>query len=136
MQATRGEIMQNIAKLFPAILAIGLLAGTAFPQEREIRRSDLPAAVEETVAKVSRNAIIKRISQETQNGKTTYEVEMVFNGHAKDVEIGADGKMAEVEEEVAMNSIPTIVQAALTARAAGGRILKVESLTKRGNSSR
>src|SRR6516225_1244951 len=103
---------------------------TAFLQEREIRRPELPAAVEETVAKVSRNAIIKRISEETQNGKTTYEVEMVFHAHSKDAEIDADGKVAEAEEEVAMSSIPTIVQAALTARAAGGKILKVESLTK------
>lgn len=96
----------------------------------------MPAAVEETVAKVSRNAIIKRISEETQNGKTTYEVEMVFHTHSKDVEIDADGKVAEAEEEVAMSSIPTIVQAALTAREAGGKILKVESLTKQGDSSR
>lgn len=54
------------------------------------------------------------------------------NGLSKDVEIDADGKVAQVEEEVAMNSIPAIVQAALTARAAGGKILKVESLTKQG----
>jgi len=121
---------RTLPNLFPAILTIGLVAGTAFPQEREIRRPELPAAVEETVAKVSRNAIIKRISEETQNGKTTYEVEMVFHAHSKDAEIDADGKVAEAEEEVAMSSIPTIVQAALTARAAGGKILKVESLTK------
>ena len=55
---------------------------------------------------------------------------MVFHAHSKDAEIDADGKVAEAEEEVAMSSIPTIVQAALTARAAGGKILKVESLTK------
>ena len=87
--------MQNFAKFFPAILAIGLLARTAFPQEREVRRSELPAAVEETVAKVSRNAIIERISEEAQNGKTTYEVEILFHGHTKDVEIDADGKLAD-----------------------------------------
>jgi hypothetical protein len=39
---------------------------------------------------------------------------------------------AEVEEEVAINSFPTMVQAALAARAAGGKILQVESLTKQG----
>ena len=114
------------------ILASLFLAGMSPAQEKKIKRSDLPPAVEKTVAEVSKGATIKGFSEETENGKTTYEVEMVVKGHTKDVELDPSGTIVEVEEEAAMASLPANVKAGLTAKAAGGRILKVESLTKNG----
>ena len=84
------------------------------------------------MAEVSKGATIKGFSEETQKGKTTYEVEMVVNGHTKDVEMDASGAVLEIEEEVAMESLPANVKAGLTAKEAGGKILNVESLTKNG----
>jgi hypothetical protein len=125
--------MQVIRKMTLATLAAVITAGMGFAQEKKIRRSDLPAAVEKTVAAVSKDATIKALSEETQNGKTTYEVEMIVNGHTKDVEVEPSGAIVEIEEEVAMDSLPTEVKAGLTAKTAGGEILKVESLTKQGH---
>ena len=85
-----------------------------------------------TVAEASKGATIKGFSKETTQGKTTYEVEMLVSGHGKDIEIDSSGRILEVEEEVAMASLPPTVAAGLTAKAAGGKILKVESLTKNG----
>jgi hypothetical protein len=116
-----------------ATLAAVIAAGMGFAQEKKIKRSDLPAAVEKTVAEVSKDATIKGFSEQTQNGKTTYEVEMIVKGHTKDVEVEPSGAIFEIEEEVAMDSLPTEVKARLTAKAADGKILKVESLTKRGH---
>jgi hypothetical protein len=116
-----------------ATLAAVIAAGMGFAQEKKIKRSDLPAAVEKTVAEVSKDATIKEFSEQTQNGKTTYEVEMIVKGHTKDVEVEPSGAIFEIEEEVAMDSLPTEVKARLTAKAADGKILKVESLTKRGH---
>jgi len=116
-----------------ATLAAVIAAGMGFAQEKKIKRSDLPAAVEKTVAEVSKDATIKGFSEQTQNGKTTYEVEMIVKGHTKDVEVEPSGAIFEIEEEIAMDSLPTEVKARLTAKAAGGKILKVESLTKRGH---
>jgi hypothetical protein len=108
------------------------IVGAIFAQEKKIQRSDLPPAVEKTVAQVSAGATIKGFSQETENGQTSYEVAMLVNGHSKDVEIAPSGSVKEVEEQVALDSLSADVKAALTTGAAGGKILKVESITKGG----
>ena len=124
--------MNILRKTSIAILAGLFITGIGAAQEKKIKRSDLPPSVEKTVAEVSKGATIKGFSEETEKGKTTYEVEMVVNGHTKDVEVDGSGAVLEIEEEVAMGSLPANVKAGLTAKAAGGKILKVESLTKNG----
>jgi hypothetical protein len=119
--------------LFVAMAASGLLlAGTASAQEKKIKRSDLPPAVEKTVAAQSEGATIKGFSTEKEKGQTLYEAEMMVNGHSKDVLIAADGAVVEVEEQVVLDSLSADVKAGLQAKAGKGKILKVESLTKKG----
>jgi hypothetical protein len=119
--------------LLVAIAAGGLLlAGTAYAQEKKIKRSDLPPAVEKTVAAQSEGATIKGFSTEKEKGQTLYEAEMMVNGHSKDVLIAADGTVVEVEEQVVLDSLSADVKAGLQAKAGKGKILKIESLTKKG----
>ncbi len=119
------------ANLFVALAANGLLlAGTSSAQEKKIKRSDLPPAVEKTVAAESTGATIKGFSSE--KGETFYEAEMMVNGHSKDVLIAADGTVVEVEEQVVLDSLSADVKTGLQAKAGKGKILKVESLTKKG----
>jgi uncharacterized membrane protein YkoI len=118
--------------LFVAMAACGLLlAGTASAQVKKIKRSDLPPAVEKTVAAQSEGATIKGFSTEKEKGQTLYEVEMTVNGHSKDILIAADGSIVEVEEQVALDSLSPEVKAGLQAKAGKGKLVKVESLTKR-----
>jgi len=42
----------------------------------------------------------------------------------------AEGKIVEVEEEVAVDALPAAVRDSLQAKAGAGKIVKVESLTK------
>ena len=100
-------------------------------QERKIQRSELPAAVEKTVSMQSAGATIKGFSEEKEQGRTFYEAEMIFDGHSKDILMGADGVVVEVEEQLAFESLPTAVKEGLRTKAGQGKILKVESLTKR-----
>jgi len=119
--------------LFVAMTASGLLlAGNASAQEKKIKRSDLPPAVEKTVAAQSEGATIKGFSTEKEKGETLYEAEMTVNGHSKDISMTADGSIVEIEEQVAMDSLSADVKAGLQAKAGKGKILKVESLTKKG----
>jgi uncharacterized membrane protein YkoI len=119
--------------LFVAIAASGLLlAGSASAQEKKIKRSDLPPAVEKTVAAESTGATIKGFSTEKEKGQTLYEVELMVNGHSKDISMAADGSIVEVEEQVVLDSLSADVKAGLQAKAGKGKILKVESLTKKG----
>jgi len=118
--------------LIAAIAAAGLvLAGTASAQEKKIKRSELPPAVEKTVAAQSAGATIRGFSEEKEKGQTFYEAEMIMNGHNKDVLIATDGTVVEVEEQVTLDSLPAEVKAGLQAKAAQGKILKVESITKK-----
>jgi hypothetical protein len=114
-----------------ALVAGGLLlAGTASAQEKKIKRSDLPPAVEKTVAAQSAGATIRGFSTEKEKGQTLYEVEMTVNGHSKDISMAPDGSIVEIEEQVALDSLSPEVKAGLQAKAGKGKILKVESLTE------
>jgi hypothetical protein len=120
-------------KYLVALAASGLLlAGIASAQEKKIKRSDLPPAVEKTVAAESKGATIRGFSTEQEKGQTLYEVALTVNGHSKDVSMAADGTVVEVEEQVALDSLSAEVKAGLQAKAGAGKILKVESLTKKG----
>jgi uncharacterized membrane protein YkoI len=117
------------------IKKLALIAALAVPtvapaQERKIQRADLPPAVEKTVAAQSQGATIKGFSQEVEDGQTLYEAEMTVSGNSKDVSIDATGAVVEVEEQVALDSLPSAVKAGLAAKAGAGKIVKVESITK------
>jgi len=119
--------------LFVALAASGfLLAGTVSAQEKKIKRSDLPPAVEKTVAAESVGATIRGFSTEKEKGQTLYEVELTLNGHSKDISMAADGSIVEIEEQVMLDSLSADVKAGLRAKAGKGKIVKVESLTKKG----
>lgn len=110
----------------------GMALATSAGAETKVDRKSLPPAVEKTVQSQSQGATIKDFVTETEGGVFEYEAEMIVNGHTKDIAIAKDGTLLEVEEEVAMNSLPAGIQKALTTKAAGAKITKVETLTKKG----
>jgi hypothetical protein len=117
--------MVGLAATTSLIFALSVLAA-----EKKIKRSDLPPAVEKTAAALGGDATIRGFSEEKENGQTFYEAEMTVNGHSRDVLMDAGGVIVEVEEQVAMDSLPTDVQDALHAKAGKGKIVTVESITK------
>jgi hypothetical protein len=123
--------MSRLWKSGLVVVVSALTVSVCVAQEKKIKRSDLPAAVEKTVQVESRGATIRGFSEEKENGKTYFEVEMMVNGHGKDVTIDPTGAIAEVEEEVPFNSLPSAVKEGLKAKAGTGKIAKVESITKR-----
>jgi hypothetical protein len=116
--------------LFSALL---LCAPTALAQEeseKPVRMKDLPSAVQTAVREQSKGATLRGLSQEIKDGQTFYEAELRVKGHTKDVLYDANGKVVEIEEQVAFNALPAAVQAALKKHAGRGRIVLVESITK------
>jgi uncharacterized membrane protein YkoI len=126
------KVTQRSWMILP-IAAMALLAGQAFAQEKKIKRSDLPAAVRKTADEQSRGATVKGYSSEMDEGKLVYEVELLVNGHSKDVNIDKTGNVVEVEEEVALEALPASAKDALEKKAGSGKITKVESITKHGS---
>ena len=121
-----------IVRYYPIAASVLLLAFTAAAQEKKIERSALPPAVEKAVQVETKGATIKGFAEEREHGKTFYEVETIVDGRTRDVLFAHDGTVAEVEEEVALDSLPPTVQAGLKKKAGGVSINKVESLTKKG----
>src|SRR6201984_796813 len=91
-------------------IATILCTTVALPQEKKIQRSELPPAVEKTVEAQSQGANIRGFSQEKENGQIFYEAEMTVNGHSKDITIDANGAVVEIEEQVALDSLPSAVK--------------------------
>jgi hypothetical protein len=117
-----------------AAVASSFLPLLVLAQEKKIKRSDLPPAVEKTVAAQSSGALIRGFSEERENGQTFYEAELTVNGHSKDLLMDAGGVIVEVEEQIALDSLPPTVREGLQAQAGkDGKLLKVESLTKHNN---
>ncbi len=119
-------------RYYPIAASVLALALTAVAQEKKIERSALPPAVEKAVQTETKGATIKGFAEEREHGKTFYEVETVVDGRTRDILFAPDGSIAEVEEEVAFESLPASVQAGLKKKASGVSIEKVESLTKKG----
>jgi hypothetical protein len=107
-----------------------IASAVAFAGETSVKMKDLPPAVQKTVEEQTRGAQIKGLSKEIEKGKTTYEVETMLNGKARDLLIDSTGALVSVEEPVAIDAIPVAAKAAIEKLAAGGKIKSVESVTK------
>ena len=107
-----------------------VLAVNSRAQEKQIKRSELPPAVESRVAAESAGAVIKGFSEENEKGQMHYEMELTVNGKSKDVTMDKAGNVLEVEQEVVLDELPPAEQAGLKGQAGSGKIVKVESLTK------
>jgi hypothetical protein len=121
----------------PHAFALTVIAATlctaplpAQEHEKRINRSDLPAAVEKTVATHTKGATIRGFNEEKENGQAYYEAELTMNGHSKDILMDTTGAIVEVEEQVDLASLPAAVQNGLQAKAGSGKLDKVESITK------
>ena len=126
--------MHLLSRFAGAMLLLALVFSVAHAQEKEkkIKRSQLPAAVESTVAKESEGATIKGFASEVEKGQKFFEVSLLVNGHNRDILMDKSGNIVEVEEEVSLDSLPATVQDALKKAAGSGKIQVVESLTKNG----
>jgi hypothetical protein len=108
-------------------------SGLLVAQEKRIQKTDLPSAVQKTADEQSKGATVKGYNKEVENGKVEYEVELLVNGHSKDVSMDEQGNVLEVEEEVSLPSLPADIREGLQRKAGKGTIRKVESLTKHGS---
>jgi uncharacterized membrane protein YkoI len=102
-------------------------ASTLMASEKKIQKKDLPAAVQKAMEPEVAGATVKGFAKEVEDGKTFYEVETTKNGHTRDLLFEPSGTLAEVEEEVPLDTLPAAVKTALSAH---GKLLKVESVTK------
>jgi uncharacterized membrane protein YkoI len=99
-------------------------------KEIKVKMQDLPAAVRKTVQEQTRGASLRGLSREVENGKTYYEAALKVGGHGKDVLMDESGAVVEVEEEVPLSTLPPAAREAVQKASAGGKLVKLESITK------
>jgi uncharacterized membrane protein YkoI len=102
--------------------------------EQKIQMKDLPIAVQQAVKEQSKGATIHGLTKEVENGKTEYEVELIVDGHGKDISFDAEGRIVSVEEEVPLASLPEAARVAVQRAVGAGKLQKVESVTEKGTS--
>lgn len=108
-------------------LALGAMVGA---DEEKIPVEKLPEAVLKVVKAKYPQAKIDEASKEVEDGVTTYEVELKHEGRGVELTLKADGTIVEVEKEVAAETLPEAVKAALTAKYPNEKIKKAEEVTK------
>jgi hypothetical protein len=104
----------------------------ALAQDKKLQHSDLPPAVQKTADEQSKGATVRGYSSEIEDGKLSYEVDLTINGHNRDVSIDEKGNVTEIEDVVEFASLSAAVQDGLNKKAGTGKIMKVESITKKG----
>jgi uncharacterized membrane protein YkoI len=112
------------------LLALAFTGVSLIAEDTKIKRSDLPAPVQQAIGQISQGAKIVGYAKEVENGKTFYEIEMKTRNLTKDVTLDDAGKTVAVEQEVTFASLPPAVKDGITKAAGTAKIVKVESITK------
>ena len=120
----------------PAFLAIAfsasMIAAATANAESHVPCNTLPAAVLQHAKLEAGDATVRGCVKARENGKLTYEVETLKDGKSKDITLDVSGTVLEVEQEVAISSLPPAVSDAIAKAAHSGKIGKVESVTRDG----
>ncbi len=84
-------------------LSLGLVSASTHWVSAEEKENDdngqvvkidqLPAAVKATLVKAAEGGKIEEIEKETEDGKTTYDADVVIKGQKWEIEISEDGKL-------------------------------------------
>jgi hypothetical protein len=123
----RSSVGLKLPFLVLALASLNMLAA-----EKPISRADLPAPVQRAADEQAKGATVRGYSKDIEKEKVEYEVQAVVNGHSMDITIEPDGTLIEIEEQVSIDALSPKVRSGLIAKAAMGKITKVESLTKHG----
>lgn len=113
----------SIAAFVAAAAVVTVAADT------KLQLKDLPPAVRVTVEAETKNATLKGLSKEREDGKTVYEVESLVGGRTRDLMIDSTGKVYVIEEQLDIKDAPAPVTAALEAK---GVIVVIESVMTNG----
>jgi hypothetical protein len=109
------------------------LSSCAYAAEHSVPCNTLPDAVQQhSKSLLEPGTTVKGCVKDISGGKTTYEMELVTPQGSKDVTFNAAGDVLEIEQQVDPATLPAPVAAAFAKAATGGKLGKVESLTRQG----
>ncbi len=101
-----------------------------FAQEKKISKNDLPDAVVKSFQAKYPKAEIKGTSVEKENGHTYYEIESMDGTQKRDLLYTKDGKVAEIEEGISLDNIPSNIKSSIMKKYPDGKIKNAEKVTR------
>jgi hypothetical protein len=118
----------------PFLLTVSLaISSCAYAAEHSVPCNTLPEAVQQSSKSLLEpGTTVHGCVKDVSNGKTTYEIEFITSKGSKDVTFSPAGGVLEVEQQVDPATVPPPVAAAFAKAATGGKLGKVESLTRQG----
>ena len=111
-------------------LAALLLLASARADEEKVPLNKVPKAVMDSVKARFPGAKLLGASTEKEGGKTVYEVSLTYKKHHVDVTAQPDGKLLDIEKEIARKDLPKAVSETLAAKYGKAKYKRVEELSK------
>lgn len=110
-------------------LALLVTAGHLDAGEQKIPLREVPEPVLDAVKAKYPNAELKGATRETSaNKRVTYEISAINQGKKITVSLGQEGKIEEIETEIAIADLPRIVTDALAAKYPKATLKKAEEI--------
>jgi len=109
-------------------LAFFTLPLTSNADEDKITREQLPRAVVKSVESKFPQGKIKEATKETEEGKTTYEVDLQVDDQKVEVKLGENGTILEIEKEIPVSRVPKAVSDAVKAKYADAEFKEAEEV--------
>lgn len=114
-------------------IALGLIVSVgAQAEEKKIKQSNLPAAVQKTAAENTSGATVTGYTSDKVEGVMVYQMNLTSDGKARSVVMDPQGTVVSVEQEVAWTDLPETVQKNFTGVQGKGKFEAVSTITKDG----
>jgi uncharacterized membrane protein YkoI len=112
-------------KTLAAILTLAILPAVAFSQGEKLDPSKLPPKVADAVKARFPGATITQVTKETENGQVVYDIEMTRAGKKHEMDCTEDGKLIDLQNEVAVSELPAGAADAIKKKHPGSTIKEV-----------
>ena len=118
---------------FIAGIALGLVMTVgAQAEEKKIKQSNLPPAVQKTASENSAGATVTGYTSDKVDGAIVYQMNLTADGRARSIVIDPDGTVVSVEQEVAWADLPEAIQKNFTGVQGKGKFEAVSTISKDG----
>lgn len=110
-----------------------MLTSTAvFAQDAKVELSAVPQKVMDTVKKEVSGFTATSANTEIESGKKIYEIQGSAGGKKVEIDVAEDGTLDEVETEITVNDLPSVVSQAIMAKMPKFQATKIEESRRLG----
>jgi hypothetical protein len=115
-------------------IALGLVLSVAAQgEEKKIKQSKLPPAVQKTADENVNGATVTGYTSDKVEGAMVYTMDLVADGKTRGINMDTDGNILSVEQEVAWADLPAEVQKDLSSTSSKGKLGPVSTVSENGN---